>query len=82
MEITKENITAKLALKLCKENKGMNWYSEEDGFIWKKYHLTVVGDAHLSCGTRVHIVKESMENLPTELDNALVFSLQDVGLEI
>ena len=78
MGITKENITAKTALDLCKASRGCNWYSEEDAVIWEKYHLTVVGSAFLCCGTRVHIVKECMENLPTELDNALVFSLQDV----
>ena len=79
MEITKENITAKTALEICEENYINGWsdISEDHPYIWEKYGLTVVGDAHLSCGTRIHIIKEGMENLPTELDNALVFNLED-----
>lgn len=70
-------ITAKEAIELCKSNVGGNWFSEEDAVIWEKYNLTVIGDAHLPSGKRLHIVKEDAKYLPRELDNALVFSLED-----
>lgn len=84
MEVTKENITAKSALDLCETHyiKGWTSISHHHPYYWSEYNLTVVGDCHLPCGKRVHIVKEELEGSHIELNNALVFSLQDAELEI
>ena len=84
MKITKENITAKLALDLCETHyiKGWTSISYQHPRYCPEYDLTVVGDCHLPCGKRVHIVKEELEGSHIELNNALVFSLQDAELEI
>ena len=41
---------------------------------WKKHNLTVIRDGYLEDGTRVHIVKEPLDNDPVIIDNAIVVS--------
>lgn len=49
-------------------------------YHWKKYNLTVLRDGYLTCGTRIHVVKEEGYKLPCVLGNAVVISNEE-GLE-
>lgn len=46
-------------------------------FKWVKYGLTVTGDGFLNDGTRVHSVKEQLNDEPILIDNAFVISELD-----
>ncbi len=43
-------------------------------YHWKSHDLTVVQDGYLNNGTRVHVVRERLEDEPVILSNAVVIS--------
>ena len=77
------NVSYEYAVACCKSLflAGHATVSPTNPEPWATHNLTVVGDGYLpECGTRIHLVKEELQESPMMLDNAIIFTYCYDGL--